>query len=473
MEEVILGRHREIEKFRQIYQSQKPEFVAVYGRRRVGKTFLIKQYFKNRLDFYATGIYNGAPDEQLSHFNRQLCQYSKSFFPVVDNWFDAFEQLKKYLSGLKKKRIVIFIDELPWFDTKKSRFTKALELFWNSWASERDNIMFIVCGSATTWMMSKLIGSKGGLHNRLTHKIKLQPFTLAETAEMLKSRGFVFNSSQIAECYMVLGGIPYYLNLLQKNLSLAQNIDNLFFAKDAELRDEYNFLFRSLFDDSQAYKRVVELLATKRKGMTRKEIIVALKLSEGGSLTRVLEDLCRCDFVSKYLAFEKKERDAMYQLNDMFSLFYLHFVANYDGHDENLWSNMVDSPSRRAWCGYAFEQLCLMHIAQIKKVLGISGIQTNVCSWICRDEGEGAQIDLVIDRRDDTINLCEIKFSMAKYEITVDYAEWLEERREIFRKKTKTGKSLYLTMITNKGLKPNEYSGSVQNDIVVDDLIKE
>jgi hypothetical protein len=472
MEETILGRHREMAMLKQIYESDRSEFVAVYGRRRVGKTYLIKQYFKNRMDFYVTGICDGTPEEQYANFNRQLCEYSKSYFPVVDNWFDAFEQLKKYLAGLRKKRIVIFIDELPWFDTQKSRFTKALELFWNSWASDRDNIVFIVCGSATTWMVSKLIGSRGGLHNRITHKIKLQPFTLSETAEFLKKRGFVFSSSQIAECYMVLGGIPYYLNLLQKNLSLAQNIDNLFFSSNAELRDEYSFLFRSLFDDSQAYKRVVELLATKRKGMTRKEIKDALKLSDGGSLTRVLNDLCRCDFVSKYYSFEKKERDALYQLCDMYSLFYLHFVANFDGFDENFWSNMVDSSAHYAWCGYAFEQVCLMHVPQIKNALGISGIQTNVCSWVCRDEGEGAQIDLVIDRRDDTINLCEIKFSLSKYEITADYAEWLEERREIFRKKTQTRKSLYLTMITNKGLKQNAYSGTVQNDIVVDDLIK-
>jgi len=469
----IIGREHEQALLKSLYESQKAEFVAIYGRRRIGKTFLVKQFFKDNIDFYATGIYQGTKEEQLGHFSKQINTYSKGYYPVPKDWFEAFDILKTYLSQLSnKKRIVVFIDELPWFDTHKSRFTKALELFWNSWASIQDNLLMVVCGSATTWMTSKLIGDKGGLHNRLTRQIYLAPFTLRESAALIKKQGVEFNSQQIAECYMIMGGVPYYLSKLQKGLSLSQNIDALFFSKNAELKLEYEFLFKSLFENSQLYQRVVDILSTKKKGMTRKEILEGLGITDSGNLTTVLNDLCLCDFVCKYSGFEKKERDTVYQLSDMYILFYTQFVEGNNSLDSHYWSNMIDNPAKRAWSGFAFEQLCLHHIDQIKSALGISGVQSNIYSWVSRGEGQGAQIDLVIDRRDDVINLCEMKYSSVKYEMTSDYADWMEERKELFRQKTKTDKALHLTLVTLKGVKPNAHSNILQNVICIEDLIK-
>ena len=468
----IIG--REIEKviLKDCYDSDKAELITVYGRRRVGKTFLVKNFFKENIDFYITGIYQGSKKEQLTFFNKQLCEYSGVAYPQVNDWFEAFNQLKHYISNLSKKRIVVFIDELPWLDTPRSRFLKAFELFWNSWAADQSNIKLIVCGSATTWMISNLLGSKGGLYNRVTRKIKLSPFTLAETESFLKSKGIVWNRYQIAEAYMILGGTPYYLQMLQKGYSLSQNIDLLFFAQNAELKLEYDFLFRSLFKDSTLYKNTVELLSKKAKGMTRKEILSLLKIQEGGAFSDVLENLCNCDFVRKYSAFGKKERDVMYQLSDLFTLFYLKFVKNSNGRDEHLWSNMIDSPERRTWCGYSFEQVCLHHIPQIKQKLGISGIQSNICSWYYRgDENtRGGQIDLIMDRRDQVINLCEMKYSTSEYEITKKYNDEMQKRKELFRSVTKTRKALHLTMVTTYGIKNNAYSGMIQNQITLDDL---
>ncbi len=468
----IIGRKHEQLILNECYNSDKAELVALYGRRRVGKTFLVKTFFKDRFDFYVTGIYQGTKKEQLSFFNKQLCEYSKIAYPPVGNWFDAFDQLKHYISNLKKSKVVLFIDELPWFDTTRSGFIKAFELFWNSWAADQQRIRLIVCGSATTWMISNLLGSKGGLHNRVTRRIKLMPFTLAETEEYLKYRGIVWNRYQIAEAYMIMGGTPYYLQMLRKGYSLSQNIDYLFFSHNAELLDEYTFLFRSLFNDLPLYKSVVELLSRKAKGMTRPEIQSALKLPDGGKFSEVLENLCNCDFIRKYTAFGKKERDVMYQLTDMFTLFYLRFVKNSNGRDENLWTNMTDSPERRTWCGYSFEQLCLHHISQIKKALGISGVQSDVCSWSMPPEegGKGAQIDLLIDRRDQVINLCEMKYSTNEYEITKKYNGEMQDRREIFRMKTKTRKALHLTMVTTYGVKSNLYSDMIQSQVTLDDL---
>lgn len=470
----IIGREKEQATLRACYESEKAEFIAVYGRRRVGKTFLIKNFFRDRFDFYMTGIYQGTKSEQLAFFNRQLCEYSGVPYPQAGNWFEAFDQLKHHINSLDKKKIVIFIDELPWLDTPRSRFIKAFELFWNSWAADRPEIKLIVCGSATTWMISHLLGSKGGLHNRVTRRIKLAPFNLYETEAYLKSQGIVWNRYQIAEAYMILGGTPYYLQMLRKGLSLSQNIDEIFFSENAELQDEYGFLFRSLFNDSAIYRSTVELLAKKSKGMTRAEMMTALKQSEGGNFSQILENLCNCDFIRKYTAFGKKERDALYQLTDFYSLFYLKFVKNSNGSNNHLWSNMIDSPERRAWSGYSFEQLCLHHIPQIKARLGISGIQSSVCSWNTPAAAghKGGQIDLVIDRKDQTINLCEMKFSSGEYEISKKYNDEMQQRKELFRSVTKTRKALHLTMVTTYGLKNNAYSGMIQNEVLLDDLFK-
>lgn len=470
MSDIIIGRKAEKEILAQRIESSSPEFIAVYGRRRVGKTFLVRQYFNDKFSFYATGIYQGTKKEQLGEFNRQLEYYSGRKWKMAKDWFDAFAQLREYIESIEgDKPIVVFLDELPWMDTQKSRFVKAFEYFWNSYGVTNKRLKLIVCGSATTWMRENVLSDKGGLYNRTTRSIYLAPFTLNETEQYLISKGVNWNRYQIAECYMILGGTPLYLQMIEKNMSLTQNIDNLFFVQNAPLSREYNFLFRSLFNEATLHKQIIEVLATKASGLTRKEIMEITKIEEGGALTKVLRNLCDCDFIRQYTAFGKTERGTIYQLTDLFTLFHLRYVKGYRGQDEKHWQNMIDSSSRRAWSGYSFEQLCLHHIRQIKNKLGISGIQSDICGW----KNENAQIDLLIDRRDQTINLCEMKFSQGEYEITKQYDEHLRERIEKFRSATKTRKALHQTFITTYGVKKNMYKGIVQSEVVLDDLFTE
>ncbi|MCM1170129.1 MAG: ATP-binding protein [Bacteroides sp.] len=470
MVNTVIGRKVEQEILRQRIESDTSELIAIYGRRRVGKTFLVRQYFNDAFAFYFTGIYQGTRHEQLGEFGRQLEHYSGRRMNVAKDWFDAFSRLREYLDSLSGKRpIVVFLDELPWMDTPKSRFVKAFEYFWNSWGATNSRLKLIVCGSATTWMRENVLSDKGGLYNRTTRSLYLAPFTLHETEQYLLSRGIKWNRYQIAECYMVLGGTPLYLQMLERNLSFLQNVDNLFFVQNAPLAREYDFLFRSLFNESVIYRQIIEVLARKAMGMTRMEIMETMKIEDGGPLTRALRDLMDCDFIRSYTAFGKRERGAVYQLTDLFTLFHLRYVKNYRGQDECHWQNMIDSPSRRAWCGYSFEQLCLHHIRQIKQKLGISGVQSDVCAW----KGDGGQIDLLIDRRDQIINLCEMKFSQGEFEITKMYDEHLRERAESFRSATKTRKALCQTFVTTYGLKRNMYSGNVQSEVRLDDLFSE
>lgn len=467
MANIIIGRETEQEILRQRIESDAPELIAIYGRRRIGKTFLVRQYFKDTFSFYSTGIYQGTKKEQLGEFNRQLVHYSGRKWKIAKDWFDAFAQLREYLESLSgNKPIVVFLDELPWMDTHKSRFIKAFEYFWNSWGATNKRLKLIVCGSATTWMRENVLSDKGGLYNRTTRSIYLAPFTLYETEQYLLSRGIKWNRYQIAECYMILGGTPLYLQMLERGLSLTQNVDNLFFVQNAPLAREYDFLFRSLFNEAMVHRQIIETLASKAVGMTRLELIVAAKIEDSGLLTKALRNLTDCDFIRQYTAFGKSERGTVFQLTDLFSLFHLRYVKGYRGQDENHWQNMIDSPSRRAWSGYSFEQLCLHHIRQIKQKLGITGVQSDVCAW----KGEDGQIDLLIDRRDQTINLCEMKFSQSEFEITKQYDEHLRSRTESFRSATKTRKALHQTFVTTYGLKQNMYSGNVQSEVVLDDL---
>ncbi len=475
----IIGRQYEQDLIADRCNSDKAELIAVYGRRRVGKTFLIKKMFNDQFAFTFTGMYEASRVIQLEQFRITLQQYSGQAVPRLKDWFEAFSALRQYLATLStQKKVVVFLDELPWMDTPKSNFITAFGYFWNTWASMFSPLKLIVCGSATTWMLSRLIGDKGGLYGRVTRAIYLAPFTLGETEQFLNERkGMNLTRQQVLDIYMVLGGIPYYLEMLRDGVPMDTNVDWLFFKKGAPLQVEFDFLFRSLFKDSLIYRKVVETLSEKMKGMTRKELIGAMKLKSGGVLSEILDNLEKCDFIRKYSAVGKSEREALYQLTDMFSLFYLRFVANKNSQDEQFWSNMRNDGGRNAWSGYAFEQVCLHHIRQVKKALGISGVLANVYSWSSRPfvdvtgaEWKGGQIDMLIDRADAAINICEMKYAQDEYTITAEYEQRLRERMSSFRAATKTKKALLHTFITTFGVKRNMHSGLVNSEVKLDDL---
>lgn len=474
MKENIIGRDYEQKVLESCINSNKSELIAIYGRRRIGKTYLIKAYFENTFDFYFTGSLHKSKKEMLMLFGEQLSQYSKRDLAVPKTWHEAFNQLKSYISSLKKEHVIIFIDEISWIDTSNSGFVSEFEYFWNSWASAERRIKLIICASATSWLIDKFFANKGGLHNRVTKSIALKPFNLYETEAFLASKHVKFNRLDIAQCYMAMGGVPFYLDMIDPQLGLAQNIDLLFFSEGAELRREAEFLYRSLFKNYEFYIRVIDCISQKNKGLSRKEIAEALSLPKGGNLSKALRELENCGFIRRYNAFGKKERNALFQVIDFYTLFYQKFCKERKENDPNFFSKLVGSADYNDWLGYSFEVLGLHHVPQIKKKIGIGGVVTNVCSWSAAPDKElgtsGAQIDLIIDRTDNTINLCEMKFSKAKYSISKDYYERLNEREEIFRQKTKTNKTLRTTLVTTAGLKSNIYSSVVQNVVVLDDL---
>ncbi len=467
----FVGREREVAQILKLERSSKAEFLALYGRRRVGKTYLIKSLYSEVFSLYITGIANVSVKEQLVNFNLALKKYSKSKWDIPENWLQAFQQLIAHLEKSKQKRKIMFIDELPWFDTPNAKFIQALEHFWNSWASARKDIFLIVCGSAASWMLNKLIRNKGGLYNRVTHRMKIEPFNLHECRLFLEKKRVALDAYQIIQLYMVLGGIPFYWETVSKGKSAAQIIEETCFSDGGILQNEFNAIFQSLFLQPERHLAIVKALAIKAKGLLRGEIADISGLSNGGGLSRLLEELEESGFITTYVPFGRTSRSTLYQLSDFYSLFYLKFLFRQSKQGKNRWIKMIDSPVHRAWSGYAFEQVCLYHIQQLQHALGVSGIETQISSWRSMNDKKGAQIDLIIDRRDQVINLCEMKFSINPYTISKKYADELRNKIGCFKSETQTRKAVFLTMITTFGINKNEHYGSVvQNDLTMDVL---
>ena len=477
MKENIIGREEQMTLLENYIASNRSEFIAIYGRRRVGKTFLVKELFENHFTFRMTGKENANTKEQLENFHDALSNFSSPTDPPK-TWTQAFRQLSTYIEKeTEDGPKILFFDELPWFDTRGSKFVSALEHFWNDWAAYRNDIKLIVCGSATTWMLNKVINSRGGLHNRATHTMLISPFTLGETEKYFQAQGFMYERQEIMECYMAMGGVAYYLSLYERGKSVAQNIESLCFTRGGEMVDEFRKIFKSLFKKSENHIAVVTALEKKGTGMTRTEIIEAAHQTNNGNLTRLLQELEECSFIRSYIPFKKSKKDRLYQLIDPFTLFHFRFMNDAGNYLKGYWQKMQSTSQYESWCGYAFEILCLNHLDQIVQALGIDGTINTPCSWTYRptknmiadetdeDLKHGAQIDLLIDRSDKCISICEMKYSLNEFEITKSYDSHLNQRMRVFRKVTKTKKSLLPTFITPNGLLNNMYARKIPRQV--------
>lgn len=469
----IIGRKKELLALDTIMNSTHAEFVAVFGRRRIGKTYLIKKYFNNKFAFYATGIANAKLRDELGAFNLSLLEYGSQDKSVPKDWFEAFERLKSIIKSERVYRdpaggkIVIFLDELPWFASPRSNFKAALDFFWNGFASEISDLVLIVCGSATSWIIDNLLSDRGGFHNRITRQIHLAPFSLRECADYYKDMGFEISNQDLFLSYMVFGGVPYYMSLADRRLSLMQNIDELCFNEYGQLHYEYDRLFSSLFKKAEKHIEIIKELSKRRGGFTRKELAEKNSIGDGEPLTKALEELVQCGFVRKYRDFTKEKSGFIFQLIDPFTLFSLNFIKN---SRVESWKTYIDTPKYYSWCGYSFELLVLLHTGEIKRALGISGIEAAAFAWKSKNTAPGAQIDLLVDRADNVINICEIKYSKEPFVIDSNYEKQLTNKLEVFRNETNTKKALHLTFITVNGLKHNAYSGIVVNEISAGEL---
>ena len=470
----IAGRQEEVALLQDLLQKDNPEFVAVYGRRRIGKTYLVREVYQEHIVFECSGLHLQDFPQQLENFFLALVELNPKEKPAFlpKTWLQAFSLLKTYLNSLEKgQKKVIFLDEISWFETPRSGFLAALDNFWNQYCSKSRDIILVICGSAASWIIDKVINDRGGLHNRITKHIQLMPFNLKETKQFLEMINVKLTLRDMTQLYMCVGGVPYYLKDIKAGNSIPQILDDLFFKQQAVLKNEFSNLYASLFKNSELHVAVVRALVAKNKGLTRSEIINETSIKSGGGLSIVLEELIECGFVKQIFPIQKSKEDGLYRLVDEYSLFYFKFL--HDNKTNSSWLQTTNKPQFAIWSGYAFENLCFKHIFQIKKALGINGIISNDYSWISKGNKteKGSQIDLIIDRDDNCINILEVKFHNDEFELTNSYAKQLREKVNIFKAKTQTKKNVFTTLLTVYGVKKNEYYlESVTNEVKIEDL---
>ena len=475
----MIGREKEADILNDLYHSGKAQLVAIYGRRRVGKTYLVDEVFQDRITFRHAGLSPVEEDgnrmkKQLEHFYYSLVMQGMKAKAKPKDWLEAFFMLEQVLQEKDDgSRQLVFLDELPWMDTRKSGFLTAFEAFWNTFACHRHNLMVIVCGSSNSWILEKLINNHGGLYGRVTYQIHLLPFSLAETKAFFKDRDIILSDYDIVQSYMIFGGIPYYLGYFQKGLSLAQNVDEIIFKKNAPLRTEFDRLFASVFSSSEKMITLVKTIGGKRIGLTRDEISKQSGIVSGSNLTSYLSALIMSGFVEKYLPFRAKRGEEKYKLTDPFCLFSLKFLHEKNIDDEHFYEHSMQDAAIVSWRGLAFENVCFQHIHEIKKALGISGVSTRQSSWAIREsetDKSGTQIDMLIDRDDNIVNMCEIKYSTEEFVVTKSYDLILRNRTALLSGQIPKRKAVHSILITTFGLRYNEYCGDFQKVITIEDL---
>lgn len=475
MQNKLIGRKEEQAILVEAFESERAEMVAVFGRRRVGKTFLIKQTYKEHIVFELTGLQGSNISQQLQNFSNQIRVFSQSSVPVKipNNWLEAFFMLTDFLEQQPKdKKRVVFLDEVPWLAGNKSGFITGLGWFWNSWA-ETQNIVVVICGSAASWMIQKIVNDRGGMHNRITKRVFIEPFSLSETEIYLQSNQVFYNKYQVIQIYMAMGGIPHYLNEVKPGKSATQNINDICFSKNGLLRDEFSRLYAALFTNSDIHIAAVRALSQSRQGLTRQAIIKNAQLSEGGNTSKVLEELEQSGFIKSYYPFAKRKKDMLYRLTDEYSLFYLRFIERNKDSGNDTWNQLSQTQAVKIWAGYAYENTCLKHLTNIKKALGISGIYTQSSTFIQKgtEKTKGTQIDLVLDRNDQIVNLFEIKFYNTEFSLSESDAKALRDQMWVFQEKTKTKKHLMIVLITTFGMEHNKHSlGLVDKILTMEDL---
>ena len=460
---MVNGRLEQVKVMQEDMKTKKSSFVAITGRRRVGKTFLIREVYQDNMCFMVTGIQNAEVQLQINNFVNKIAEYNNGtlILGTISNWQQVFFLLKTYLKSLpKNKKQVIFIDELPWMATAKSGFIQLLAHLWNDYLSKEKHFILVVCGSATSWITQKIINDKGGFHNRVTLPLHLKPFTLAETKQFLDFKKMSFTNTGIATIYMTLGGLPYYLEQIKRGESPTKAIERLCFSETGILKNEYNNLYKALFNNWENHEAIVATLAMAHNGLNRENLIKKSKISAGGPFTRTMSDLVLTGFVSETIPFGKLNRGKVYRLVDEFSVFYHRFMKGNERKNKEVWETISNSQAYKIWKGFAFETLCMKHIAEIKTALGIKNVYTETSSFtkIGTKTQDGFQVDLVIDRKDATINICECKFYESNFEITKNYAQQIKMRKTSFREITGTKKMIVNTFISNENIIQNEHS---------------
>jgi len=483
----IIARKKEKKVLADILWSKSAELLAIYGRRRVGKTFLVRNFFEsldNVIYFEMAGQKQESGEYaplkyQLGNFKYQFERTFSKEIQVPQSWQEAFNILKKEVDRFDDAnvKLILFFDELPWLCSPKSGFFEALDQAWNTSFERQHNVKVIVCGSAASWMLKKIVHAKAGFSRRITHKIQLPPFSLKETKEYLTFKGFDLSLMSIAEIYMIFGGIPYYLNFMNPHKSIYQNIEDECFDISGRLVDEYHLVFDSLFNHSNNHKKIVEFIASRQKGVLLKELTKQFSSLKGGSLSRIIDNLVGSSFIKKTAPLYNEKKGTTYRIIDEYILFYLKWIKSapqsiIESPNTLYFQSIAQKNAYSSWKGFAFERLCLKHEYQIRKALGIHKILTMPSMVYFYDEQgkRSSQIDLLFERADRVITICEMKYSETEYSLKKsDIKSMMHKKKDLRRylsAKKKGQKDIHICYITSNGVKHNQNFYELQPSVL-------
>lgn len=474
---LIIGRKAEQRDLDEWCHSAKPELICVYGRRRVGKTYLVQNAFEGQFAFFATGSDDRRNAVQLKAFHAALRRAGCAERTVPQDWFEAFNRLRLALEQPDVVRAscgrrVVFLDEFPWLAAKRSDFLAAFSDFWNGWASCQSDLVVIICGSATSWIVKNILENTASMYNRVTRQLYVAPFDLHDVEEMTQSLRLGWSRDAVLQCYLVFGGLPYYLDMLDRRKSLSQNIDALCLGTNAPLRREVPLLMEASLGNAPLHRAILRELAQSKVGIRRMDLANRVEGGTTGSFKRALDDLEKCGYIRCYTNRYERRKPSVYQLVDPFLLFGFRFMVDRapDGHGLVSWKDFERTPAYYAWRGNAFEIACVNHTRQIKHAIGISAVKTEDFPWSSSTSEPGAQIDMVIERADGVTNLCEMKYTDGPFVADREFEEDMARRRRVFQIESATKNTVQSVLVCPQGLRPNTHSWDIAHVVDIDDL---
>ncbi|MFH1831150.1 MAG: ATP-binding protein [Pseudomonadota bacterium] len=406
----FVGRHNYLKKLENIWNQHKVGLISIYGRRRVGKTELIRVFSRNKAAWIFEAIEGENTASQIKHFLNQLSQFTKEpYLRDLDykDWPPVFDLLSNKIK--QKKDLIVAFDELSWMAARKTKLISYIKYYWDKEWKYHPHLLLILCGSVASWMVKNVVRSNA-LYGRISENILLDPLKPFEVAEFIgKKRG----KKEILEYLLSFGGIPKYLEEMDFNQSIQINIDRTCFSASGFFVDEADKIFYNQFKETHIYKQIVRCLS--ESSLPLKDISQKIKIPSGGGLKRYLDNLISAGIVDSINDIRnfKLGKVPRYYMIDELMRFHLQFVSpNISEIKHTHSASRFDKFTKNKWhpfMGNAFERFCLKHRYLIAQILGFDS-KVTACGSLLNNNRNGFQYDLVYLRSDGVVSLCEIKY---------------------------------------------------------------
>jgi AAA+ ATPase superfamily predicted ATPase len=408
----FIGRKVEIAQLTALIDLPRPSIAVIYGRRRVGKSELIRHVTQGKNVLSFEGLEGQPKHKQIKNFLFQLSAQSNIREKNISDWPDALILLRTLTQD---GQWIIILDEFQWMANYQNELVSVIKMIWEKYLSQNPDLTLILCGSIASFMKSKVLKSSA-LYGRTDYELNLHELNLSEISEFFPGKG----SDEVIDTAMLVGGIPKYLELISEYPSLYDALEPLAFSQDGFFKTEYDRLFASHFGKKPIFMKIIQTLATNPYGLTTGKLAKEMQVASGGTLCHQLDDLESAGFLHSIIPFDKPEGSKLrkYILMDAYVRFYHSIIRGSMKETtppNTQFHAIMSSPRYAAWAGMAFEFLCMRHHKEISRILGFHGIPYTAGPFFQRKtlDTPGVQIDLLFERSDKILVLCEMKYLLA------------------------------------------------------------